>query len=250
MAGHSKWANIKFRKATQDKKRGKIFTKFIREITVAARTGGGDPNTNPRLRLVLDKAFSQNMMRDTVERAIKRGTGEIAGENVEELMYEGYGAGGVAVLVNCMTDNRNRTVSEVRHAFSKFGGRLGTDGSVSYLFKKEGVITFEPGSPEDKIMEIALEKGADDVRVNEDGSIDVITPPENFEPVKNAMQEKNLIPANAEIMMNPTTEVPLDQDTAETVLRLVDALEELDDVQDVYTNADISDEIMQKIGSH
>lgn len=247
MSGHSKWANIKFRKAKQDATRGKVFTKLIREITVAARTGGGDATSNPRLRLAIDKALSNNMTRDTIDRAIKRGVGGLDGATLEEIVYEGYGSGGVAVLVECMTDNRNRTAGAVRHAFTKAGGNLGAMGSVAYLFKKQGQITFAPNSNEDKIMEVALESGAEDIVTHDDGSIDVITTQENFEAVKEALDAAGLKSENAEITMTATTEAPVDKDTAEKVLRLVDMLEELDDTQNVYTNADISNEILEAI---
>ncbi|HEB96590.1 MAG TPA: YebC/PmpR family DNA-binding transcriptional regulator [Sedimenticola thiotaurini] len=248
MAGHSKWANIKHKKAANDKKRGKIWTKLIREVTVAAREGGGDPDSNPRLRLAIDKATGANMPKDTIKRAIDRGAGGGEGENYDEIRYEGYGPGGVAVIVDCMTDNRNRTASEVRHAFSKHGGNLGTDGSVAYLFKKEGIISFAPGADEEAIMEAALEAGAEDVVGNDDGSVDVITTPEEFRAVKEAIEAAGLTPDNAEVTFSASTSAELDQETAEKLLRMVDTLEDLDDVQEVYTNADISDEIMEKIG--
>jgi len=248
MAGHSKWANIKFRKAAQDAKRGKIFTRLIREITVAARMGGEDVSNNPRLRSAIDKALSNNMTRDTINKAIKRGVGGLDGAVLEEVVYEGYGPGGVAVLVECMTDNRNRTVAEVRHAFTKMGGNLGTTGSVAYLFSKQGIITFAPGSDEDKIMEVALESGADDITTNDDGSIDVMTTQENFESVRKALEDAQLKYENAEVTMSASTEVPLDQETAEKLLRMVDMLEDLDDTQNVYSNADISSEILEAIG--
>ncbi|MFA5530841.1 MAG: YebC/PmpR family DNA-binding transcriptional regulator [Thiohalomonadaceae bacterium] len=247
MAGHSKWANIQHRKNAQDAKRGKIFTKLIREITVASRMGGGDPNSNPRLRAAIDKALGANMTKDTVERAVKRGAGAGEGDNYEAIRYEGYGAGGVAVMVDCLSDNRNRTVSEVRHAFTKHGGNLGTDGSVAYLFSKTGILTFAAGSDEDKVMEAALEAGADDVVTNEDGSIDVLTSPENFVDVKEAMAAAGLTPEMAEITMNPSTTVDLALEDAERVMKMVDMLEDLDDVQNVYTNADFSDEVMAKL---
>lgn len=246
MSGHSKWANIKHRKGRQDAKRGKIFTKLIRAITVAARSGGGDPDSNSVLRLALDKALAQNMPRDTVDRAIKRGAGGDEEVNVEEIYYEGYGPGGVAVLVECLTDNRNRTVAAVRHAFSKAGGHLGIDGSVAYLFEKRGIITFAPESDEDKIMEIALDKGADDVVVNADASIDVLTSIDNFAGVKDAIATEEVEAENAEIAMVPTTQVALDTDSAEKILRLMDMLDDLDDVQNVYHNADIPDEVLEK----
>jgi YebC/PmpR family DNA-binding regulatory protein len=249
MAGHSKWANIKHRKAAQDKKRGKVWTKLIREVTVAAREGGGDPAANPRLRLAMDKAFAQNMPRDTVERAIKRGAGSGEGEHYEEIRYEGYGPGGTAIMVDCMTDNRNRTAAEVRHAFTKHGGNLGTDGSVAYLFTKQGVISFQPGADEDAIIEAALEAGAEDVATNDDGSIDVITTPEDFAVVTEALTQAGFDTEVSEVSYNASTQAELDQETAEKLLKLVDALEDLDDVQDVYTNADISDEIMEALES-
>lgn len=246
MAGHSKWANIKHRKAAQDSKRGKIFTKLIREISVAAKIGGGIVEDNPRLRTAVDKALSANMTRDTIDRAIKRGVGSDDTDNLEELTYEGYGPGGVAILVEAMTDNRNRTVAEVRHAFSKAGGNLGTDGSVAYLFKTQGVVSFEPGMDEDGIMEVALEAGAEDVLSNDDTSIDIISTPENFNSVKDALLAANYEPVNAEITKSATIQAPLDEDSAEKVLRLIDRLEDLDDVQNVYSNADITEEAMDK----
>ncbi len=248
MAGHSKWANIKHKKAANDKKRGKIWTKLIREVTVAAREGGGDVGSNPRLRLAMDKAFGANMPKDTVERAIKRGAGGGEGENYDEIRYEGYGPGGVAVMVDCMTDNRNRTASEVRHAFTKHGGNLGTDGSVAYLFSKQGIISYGPGADEEAIMEAALEAGADDVVTNDDGSVDVMTSPEAFSEVKEAMLAVGLEPENAEVTFDAATKAELDRDTAEKLLKMVDLLEDLDDVQEVYTNADIADEILDAIG--
>ncbi len=247
MAGHSKWANIKHKKAANDKKRGKIWTKLIREVTVAAREGGGDPGTNPRLRLAMDKAFGANMPKDTVERAIKRGAGGGEGENYDEIRYEGYGPGGTAVMVDCMTDNRNRTASEVRHAFTKYGGNLGTDGSVSYLFSKQGILSYGPGADEDAIMEAALEAGAEDVITNDDGSIDVMTSPEEFESVKSSLEAAGHQPENAEVTFNAATLAPLDAETAERLLKMVDVLEDLDDVQEVYTNADIADEILESV---
>ena len=239
MAGHSKWANIKHRKAAQDAKRGKIFTKLIREITVAARMGGGEPADNPRLRAAVDKALGQNMTRDTIDRAIKRGAGGDDDANMEEITYEGYGKGGVAVLVETMTDNVNRTVAEVRHAFSKFAGNLGTSGSVAFLFTKRGEIFFGPGGvDEDKLMEVALEAGAEDVEENDDGSFLVITTPDRqFGDVIDALREAGLEFADAEVTMHPSTEAEMDADTAETVQKMIDMLEDLDDVQNVYTNA-------------
>ncbi|GIU33751.1 MULTISPECIES: YebC/PmpR family DNA-binding transcriptional regulator [unclassified Shewanella] len=244
MAGHSKWANIKHRKAAQDAKRGKLFTKFIRELTVAAREGGSDPDSNPRLRAAIDKSLSNNMTRDTVERAIKRGAGELDGQVLETIIYEGYGPGGTAVLVETMTDNKNRTVSGVRNAFSKSGGNLGTDGSVAYLFEKKGIISYE-GVDEDTVMDAALEAGAEDVVTNEDGSIDVLTSPEDFGSVKDALDHAGLESVNAEVTMIPSTKADLDANTAPKFLRLIDNLEDHDDVQEVYHNAEISDEVME-----
>jgi YebC/PmpR family DNA-binding regulatory protein len=246
MAGHSKWANIRFRKGAQDAKRGKIFTRLIREITVAARMGGGDASANPRLRTAIDKALAQNMPKDNIERAIKRGTGELEGVQYEEVRYEGYGPNGVAVMVDCATDNRNRTVSEVRHAFSKHGGNLGTDGSVAYLFTRMGVLAYPSGTDEDKVMEAALEAGADDVVQEGDGSIEVQTTPEEFDAVSTAMKGAGLEPEVAEVTERASTEVYLDGEDGEKMLRLLDALEELDDVQQVYSNADFSEELLQQ----
>jgi len=247
MAGHSKWANIQHRKGAQDAKRGKLFTKLIREITVAARIGGGDASSNPRLRAAVDKALTGNMTRDTIDRAIKRGAGELDAENYEEVVYEGYGPSGVAILVECLTDNRNRTVSEVRHAFTKHGGNLGTSGSVAYLFSRMGLLTYPKGSDENTIMEAALEVGADDVVSNDDGTIDVTTPFESFMSVKEAMIESGLTPEHSDIIMPASTSVDLDLETAQKVVKLVDMLEDLDDVQKVYTNAEISDEVMAQL---
>jgi len=247
MAGHSKWANIKHRKAAQDAKRGKIFTKLIRELTVSAREGGSDPSCNPRLRAALDKALSNNMTRDTIDRAVKRGAGELDGQVLETVIYEGYGPGGTAVMVECMTDNRNRTVSSVRHAFSKAGGNLGTDGSVAYLFEKKGIISYEDGTDEDAIMEAALEAGADDIVTNDDGSIDVFTSPEEFGAVKDALDAAGFTSVNAEVTQVPSTKADLDEDTARKFMRLVDTLEDDDDVQEVYHNAEIADEIMESL---
>lgn len=243
MAGHSKWANIQHRKNAQDAKRGKIFTKLIREIGIAARAGGGDPASNPRLRLAMDKALAANMTRDSIERAIKKATGELEGVSYEEVRYEGYGPGGVAVIVECTTDNRQRTVADVRHAFTKFGGALGTDGSVAYLFKRLGVITFAPGVDEDHILEIALEAGAADIRGFEDGSVEVICAPEAFEAVRDALQGAGLEAVLAEITQRADTEVALEGEAAQTVGKLLDWLEDLDDVQEVYSNADLPVEI-------
>jgi len=242
MAGHSKWANIKHRKAAQDAKRGKIFTKLIREITTSARLGDADPAANPRLRAAVAAALTNNMTRDTINRAIQRGAGGGDGTELETIVYEGYGPAGTAVMVECMTDNRNRTVSEVRHAFSKCGGNLGTDGSVSYLFTKKGVLTFNSAS-EDAVMDAALEAGADDVVSNDDGSIEVYTTPNDFGTVLDALEAAGLKPDNAEVTMIASTEADLDAETAPKLLRLIDMLEDLDDVQDVYHNGAISDEV-------
>lgn len=247
MAGHSKWANIKHRKAAQDAKRGKIFTKIIREIVVAARTGGGIPEDNPALRAVIDKALGANMKRDTIDKAIARGTGAGDSENYDEVTYEGYGVGGVAVLVECLTDNRNRTVGEVRHAFSKRGGNLGTDGSVAYLFSKVGQITYEPGVDEEQLLEAALEAGAEDVVTHDDGSVEVVTPWEDFLSVKEGLVAAGFNPANAEVTMVASTTVEMDKDGAEKIMGLVDHLEDLDDVQNVYTNADIPDAVLAEM---
>ncbi|MEL4273380.1 YebC/PmpR family DNA-binding transcriptional regulator [Shewanella xiamenensis] len=248
MAGHSKWANIKHRKAAQDAKRGKLFTKFIRELTVSAREGGSDPDSNPRLRIAIDKALGGNMTRDTIERAIKRGAGELEGQQLETIIYEGYGPGGTAVMVETMTDNRNRTVSGVRNAFSKSGGNLGTDGSVAYLFTKRGVLSYAPGTDEDALMDAALEAGAEDVVSYDDGVIDVFTEPTAFYGVKDALDAAGFVSENAEIAMIAATKAELDAETAEKFMRLIDTLEEHDDVQEVYHNAEISDEIMESLG--
>tara|TARA_R110000782_G_scaffold149008_5_gene241729 strand:- start:707 stop:1453 length:747 start_codon:yes stop_codon:yes gene_type:complete len=247
MAGHSKWANIQHRKGKQDAKRGKLFTKLIREITVAAKLGGGDPAANPRLRAAIDNGLSNNMTRDTIDRAVSRGAGDSENDNVEELRYEGYGPGGVAVLVETMTDNKNRTVSEVRHAFSKHGGNLGTDGSVAYLFTKVGLISFPSGLDEDTVMEAALEGGAEDIVTNTDGSIDVITEPDSFVDTKEALVTSGLEPENAEITMRASTSSELDKKGAESMLKLLDVLEDLDDVQKVYSNAEIPDEVLAQL---
>lgn len=238
MAGHSKWANIKHRKARQDASRGKLWTKLIREITVSARQGGGEVADNPRLRAAVDKAMGANMPKDTIDRAITRGAGGGEGDQVEELTYEGYGPGGVAIYVEVMTDNRNRTVAEVRHAFSKHGGNLGTDGSVAYLFDKQGVISFAPGADEETILEAALETGAEDVRSNDDESITVVTTPENFGSVRDALVERGLEPDDAEVSWVPEVWTPVDAETSDTVVKLIEALEDLDDVQTVHSNGD------------
>jgi YebC/PmpR family DNA-binding regulatory protein len=243
MAGHSKWANIKHRKAGQDAKRGKIFTKLLREITVAVKSGGPDAGTNPTLRTAIDKALGSNMRRDTIDNAIKKASGAQEGANYEEVRYEGYGPGGTAVMVECLTDNRNRTVSDVRHAFTKAGGNLGTDGSVAYLFTKTGILSYAEGE-EDALMEAALEAGANDVITNDDGSIDVMTSPEDYLAVKDALIAAGFTPDNAEVTMQASTQTELDAEDAEKMLRLIDRLEDLDDVQNVYSNADISEEIV------
>jgi YebC/PmpR family DNA-binding regulatory protein len=248
MAGHSKWANIQHRKNAQDAKRGKLFTKLIREITVAARMGEPDPAMNPRLRLAVDKALAGNMTKDTIERAIKRGSGAQDGDNFEEVRYEGYGPGGVAVMVDCMTDNRNRTVAEVRHAFTKAGGNLGTDGSVAYQFTNSGILSYPSGSDEDRIIEAALEAGAEDVLSNDDGSIDVLTAPDSFVDIKESMVAAELQPEQAEVTMRAANTTSLDLNDAEKMVRLLDTLEDLDDVQNVYSNADISEDVLAQLG--
>ena len=239
MAGHSKWANIQHRKKAQDAKRGKIFTRLIREISVAAREGGGDPEANPRLRLAIDKANAANVPKDNIERAIKKATGDLEGAAYEELRYEGYAPGGVAVMVDCLTDNRNRTVAAVRHAFSKYGGNLGTDGSVAYLFEKKGVLSFAPGTSEEQVMEVALEAGAEDVLSDEDGSIEVLTAPDDFEAVREALRGADLPVDEAEVTQRAAVLVELDVETGQNVLKFLDLLEDLDDTQDVWSNADI-----------
>jgi YebC/PmpR family DNA-binding regulatory protein len=247
MAGHSKWANIKHRKGAQDKKRGKVFTRLIREVQVAAKEGGGDADCNPRLRLAIDKAKAQSVPKDTIERAVQRGAGGGDGEQLEEIRYEGYGPGGAAVLVECMTDNRNRTVAEVRHAFSKYGGNLGADGSVGYLFTHCGVLVYPPGADEERILELALEAGAEDVVTDEDGSVEVLTAPGDFEAVAEAMRSASLEPESAEVTMRPSTSAPLEEDHAPSMLKLLDTLEELDDVQNVFTNAEIDEELIDRL---
>jgi len=247
MAGHSKWANIKHRKAAQDAKRGKIFTKIIRELTVAARQGGGNPDDNPRLRAVIDKALTANMKKDTIERAVERGAGGGDDDNYEELTYEGYGPGGVAIFVEVMTDNKNRSVAEIRHAFNKMGGNLGTDGSVAYLFSKQGIISYGPEWEEDRQVEAVLSAGAEDLAAQDDGSWEIVTTPEQFLDVKESLVNAGLVPDNAEVTMVPSTRVELDRDGAETILKLIDMLEDLDDVQNVYHNADISGDIMESL---
>ncbi len=247
MAGHSKWANIQHRKGAQDAKRGKLFTKLIREITVAARIGGADVASNPRLRAAIDKALSGNMTKETIERAVKRGSGATDGEDYVEIRYEGYGPNGLAVMVDCLTDNRNRTVAEVRHAFSKCGGNLGTDGSVAYLFSKLGVISYPAGCDEDAILEAALEAGAEDIVIHDDGSVDVQTTAEDFLDVKDAMIKAGFEPEHAEVTQQASTTVELDLDGAEKMLRMISMLEDLDDVQNVYSNADVSAEVMAQL---
>lgn len=245
MAGHSKWANIQHRKNAQDAKRGKLFTRLIREITTAARNGEPNPDQNPRLRLAVDKALDANMTKDTIERAIKRGAGELEGVTFEEIRYEGYAPGGVAVIVDCLTDNRTRTVGEVRHAFTKHGGNLGADGSVSYLFNHCGVLLFPATVNEDKLMEAALEAGAEDVVRDAEGDVEVLTEPAGFHAVKAAMERSGLKADSAEITMRASTSVELQKEQAEAVLKLLEALENLDDVQTVYSNADFPDEVLQ-----
>ncbi len=247
MAGHSKWANIQHRKGAQDKKRGKLFTKLIREITVAAKMGGSDLDANPRLRLAVDKAKGQSMPKDNIERAIKRGAGETDGTDYMEIRYEGYGPGGTAVMVDCLTDNRNRTVAEVRHAFTKFGGNLGADGSVNYLFNKVGQLLFAAGVNEDTVMEAAIEAGAEDVIVEDDGSIEVLTEPDDFEQVRDGLQGAGLEAETAQITMRASTNASLEAKEAGSMIKLLEMLEDLDDVQEVYSNADISEEVLAQI---
>lgn len=237
MAGHSKWANIQHRKGRQDEKRGKIWTKLIKEITVAAKLGGGDLSANPRLRLAIDKAKDANMPNDNVQRAIARGTGSLEGVNYEEIRYEGYGINGAAVIVDCLTDNRTRTVAEVRHAFNKHGGNMGSEGSVAFLFKHCGQMLFAPGTNEDQLMEVALDAGADDVITHDDGSLEVLTPVPDFPKVQDAIAKAGLKAELATIAMRPETEIALEGEQAESMQKLLDALENLDDVQEVFTNA-------------
>lgn len=238
MAGHSKWANIKHRKAAQDAKRGKIFTKHIREITVAARQGGGDPDANPRLRIAIDKALGVNMTRDTIDRAVKRGTGDLEGVSYEEIRYEGYAPSGIAVLVECTTDNKNRTVAEVRHAFSKYNGNMGTEGSVAYMFEKLGIILMPEGTDEEQVMDVVLDAGAEDIVTHDDGTVEVTCPAESYHDVMNALEANELKPESSEVVQKASNEIALSQEDGEKVMKLIDALEELDDVQDVFTNAD------------
>ena len=245
MAGHSKWANIKHRKAAQDAKRGKIFTRLIREITVAARVGGGEVESNPRLRLAVDKALGANMTRDTIDRAVKRGTGDLDGVNYEEITYEGYAPSGIAVLVECTTDNKNRTVAEVRHAFSKYGGNLGTSGSVAYLFNKMGEFFMAEGADEEVVMDVALEAGADDIETDE-GIVKITCPPEEFIALNEALTAADMKPESSEVVQRASLEIDISDDDAEKVIKLIDALEELDDVQDVFSNAKFSDSFLEQ----
>jgi YebC/PmpR family DNA-binding regulatory protein len=247
MAGHSKWANIQHRKGAQDKKRGKLFTKLIREITIAARMGGGDMAANPRLRLAVDKAKTQSMPKDNIDRAIKRGSGALDGVDYVEIRYEGYGPGGVAVLVDCMTDNKNRTVAEVRHAFSKFGGNLGADGSVSYLFNNVGLLSYPAGSDEEAVLDAAIEAGAEDVLVDDDKSIEVLTDPADFEGVRDAMRDAGLEPEHAELTMRAGNSTELELQAAGSMIKMLEMLEDLDDVQNVYSNADIADDVLAQL---
>ncbi len=242
MAGHSKWANIQHRKSKVDAKRGKMYTKLVREIGVAARMGGGDLEGNPRLRLAVDKATAASMPKDNIERAIKKATGELEGVEYEEIRYEGYGPHGVAIMIDCLTDNRNRTVAEVRHIFSRFGGNMGTEGSVAYMFRRIGVLSFAPGTDEDKVTEVAIESGAEDVTSFDDGALEVITSPEDFEAVRNAMREAGLDPDDSEVTERADTEVALTGDDARSVANLLDALDDMDDTQNTYSNADLPPE--------
>ncbi|MGD8323555.1 MAG: YebC/PmpR family DNA-binding transcriptional regulator [Gammaproteobacteria bacterium] len=246
MAGHSKWANIRFKKGAKDARRGKLFTKLIREITVAAKEAGGDPGANPRLRLAIDKAKAQSVPKDSIDRAVSRGTGELDGENYEEVRYEGYGPNGVAVMVDCLTDNRNRTVADVRHAFAKYGGNLGADGSVAYLFDHVGLLTYAPGADEESIMEAAIDGGAIDVVVGDDTSIEVICAPEDHAGLHEAMVQSNLEPETSEITMRASTRAEVDADVAESLLRMLELLDDLDDVQQVYSNADFPEELLSE----
>jgi YebC/PmpR family DNA-binding regulatory protein len=247
MAGHSKWANIQHRKGAQDAKRGKLFTKLIREITVAARMGGSDAASNPRLRAAIDKALGANMTKDVIERATKRGAGELEGVNYEEIRYEGYGPNGIAIMVDCMTDNKNRTVAAVRNVFTKRGGNMGTDGCVAFMFNQKGIISLPAGSDEDAVMEAALEAGAEDIVTNNDGSIDVFTSPEDYAAVKDALDADGFAADSSQVTMHPDNTVALDVEDAKKALALIEAFEELDDVQEVYSNADFSDEVMAQL---
>ena len=247
MAGHSKWANIKHRKGRQDAKRGKIFSVLIRELTVAAKLGGGVPEDNPRLRTAIDKALSANMNKDTIERAIQRGAGGLEGENLEEVTYEGYGPGGIAVLIESMTDNNNRTVAEVRHAFTKSGGNLGTNGSVAYLFEKKGVIRVERGQDEDLVMELSIDAGAQDIEVNEDTSITITSSPEDFETIKIALNAQEIVLEDSEIALIPENTVNADLETSLKVYKLLESLEDLDDTQTVTSNVEFSDDLLEHL---
>ena len=247
MAGHSKWANIQHRKGRQDKKRGKLFTKLIREITIAARIGGGDIGANPRLRLAIDKAKTQSMPKDNIDRAIKRGSGDLDGVEYLEIRYEGYGPGGVAVMVDCMTDNKNRTVAEVRHAFSKFGGNLGAEGSVSYIFNHVGLLNYAAGSDEVAVMDAAIEAGAEDVVVDDDKSIEVLTDPADFESVRDVMRAAGFDPEHAELTMRAGNNTKLELQAAGSMIKMLEMLEDLDDVQNVYSNADIADDVLAQL---
>jgi len=247
MAGHSKWANIQHRKGAQDAKRGKLFTKLIREITVAAKMGGSDVASNPRLRAAIDKALGNNMTKDVIERATKRGAGELEGVNYEEIRYEGYGPNGIAIMVDCMTDNKNRTVAAVRNVFSKRGGNMGTDGCVAFMFNKKGIISLPTGTDEDAAMEAALEAGAEDIITNDDGSIDVFTSPDEYAAVKDALDAAGLAADSSQVTMHPDNTVALDVEDAKKALAMIEAFEELDDVQDVYSNADFTDEVMAQL---
>ena len=247
MAGHSKWANIQHRKGRQDKKRGKLFTKLIREITVAARIGGSDLNSNPRLRTAVDKAKNQSMPKENIDRAISKGTGEGEGFNLEEVTYEGYGPGGVAILIECMTDNKNRTVAEVRYALSKFGGNLGTEGSVAYLFQQVGLISLSGVKDPDRIMEIAIDSGAEDIEYDENGSMDIITKPADFLNVRDSLLAQGVNPEISEVIMRALNDVSIDINHAESMLKLLDILEDLDDVQAIHSNAEIPNELLERL---
>ncbi|HJP42257.1 MAG TPA: YebC/PmpR family DNA-binding transcriptional regulator [Gammaproteobacteria bacterium] len=247
MAGHSKWANIQHRKGRQDKKRGKLFTKLIREITVAARIGGSDLNSNPRLRSAVDKAKDQSMPKENIDRAISKGTGEGEGFNLEEVTYEGYGPGGVAILIECMTDNKNRTVAEVRYALSKFGGNLGTEGSVAYLFQQVGLISLSGVKDPDRIMEIAIDSGAEDIEYDENGSMDIITKPADFLNVRDSLLAQGVNPEISEVIMRALNDVSIDINHAESMLKLLDILEDLDDVQAIHSNAEIPNELLERL---
>ncbi len=247
MAGHSKWANIQHRKGAQDTKRGRIFTRLIRELTVAARLGGAEPDSNPRLRLALDRARAQNMPRETIDRAVKRGAGHLDGAEIQEVTYEGYGPGGAAVMVSCMTDNRNRTVADVRNAFARHGGNLGAAGSVGYLFNQVGLLSFPAGVDEARLMEAALEAGAEDIAVNDDASIDVMTDPRDLTRIRDALAQAGLTPDNAEVSLRSSVSALLAGTDAARMMQLMEVLEELDDVQNVYSNADIPAEVLARL---